>query len=397
MNTDFYNISSPTHVPVDEIVRRVADRVIAETPFALLDSRNGSLHVNSSSLEPASEIQIAGRFNEWFYAGLLVGEGMARLGKALSEPAYSGFLGRQIDFVARHEQWFERQRALFPPRPRDVSRLGHYFIFDQLWASGFAAAWIQRSNLRPHDPVYHGYVNRFLALVDGSARDGEGVLLQEGHVRTDDAYLIAPGLLRYGLANGDNARVDDAFRQVLGAHRVLFDREVGLHRQSWCAAERVFSGDFWGRGNGWMVLAIIDLLDHAPCDHPRYVELLDVYRVSMAGLRRWQAQEGGWRQLLDHSESWVETSGTGMHAYVLARGVNAGWLDQTYAVDAQLAFDSLIARVDFDGALLDVCPATHQGNREHYLRRPRMRDDQHGYGPFLLAAGEYLMLSQKLS
>ena len=42
--------------------------------------------------------------------------------------------------------------------------------------------------------------------------------------------------------------------------------------------------------------------------------------------RRWQAPEGGWRQVIDAPESWVETSATAMFVYAIARGVREGWL-----------------------------------------------------------------------
>lgn len=374
------------------LATRVADRVLAETSFALRNARTGELRMSSGDLPLDPDIGVASRFNEWFYAGLLVGEGLARLGATLDNSAYQDFGDKQLDFVARHEGWFARQREAFRPAPRAVGRLGHYFVFDQLWASGFAAPWIERRHARPQEPVYRAYTTRFLAFIDASARDARGVLLQEGHVRTDDAYLVAPGLLRHGLGAGDAERVDDAFRQVLGSHAVLFDPARGIHRQSWCASSSTFSGDFWGRGNGWMALAFVDLLACAPTDHPRYAELLERYHATMLGLRRWLAPTGGWRQLLDHDHDWIETSVTGMHTYALARGVNEGWLDSSFAADARLGWSALLAKVQADGSLLDVCPATHQGTREHYLRRLRTPDDQHGYGPFLLAAAESLRL-----
>jgi len=50
----------------------------------------------------------------------------------------------------------------------------------------------------------------------------------------------------------------------------------------------------------------------------------------MVSLLKYQDENGTWRQLIDQSDSWNETSGTGMFAFAMITGVKNGWLDKKY-------------------------------------------------------------------
>jgi len=77
---------------------------------------------------------------------------------------------------------------------------------------------------------------------------------------------------------------------------------------------------------------------------------MDGYRKMMAGLRRYQAPSGLWRQLIDNDQSWVETSGTGMFTYAMIIGVQHGWLDaKEYGDCARKGWIGLCGYVDADG------------------------------------------------
>lgn len=113
----------------------------------------------------------------------------------------------------------------------------------------------------------------------------------------------------------------------------------------------------------------------------------------MEGLRKHQDPAGGWHQVVDHPESWLETSCTGMFTYGLARGVNEGWLDASFAADARKGWNALQAKVTPEGDLLDVCASTDVGDLAFYLNRPRLKGDLHGFGSYLLAGAEVMKLT----
>ena len=56
-------------------------------------------------------------------------------------------------------------------------------------------------------------------------------------------------------------------------------------------------------------------------------------------LLKYQAADGTWKQLIDHPESWAETSSTGMFTFAMITGVKNGWLDEkTYGPAARKAW-----------------------------------------------------------
>ena len=243
--------------------------------------------------------------------------------------------------------------------------------------------------------AYLDYVNRFRAFVDTCPRV-DGLLANNGtQIRTDDAYLMVPPMLRLAALDGSTARTTDALNQLVGYHQRLFQPGDELYRHIWESKDNTYAAAYWGRGNGWMALAFVDVLDFLPQDHPRRAEVLKMYHDQMKGVRRHQATEGGWRQVMDHPEAWVETSCTGMFTYALARGVNEGWLDDSYGDDARKGWKALLGKVDPEGVTIDTCPGTGPGNLEHYLKRPRTQDDPHSYGPILLAGSEILKLKSR--
>ena len=134
-----------------------------------------------------------------------------------------------------------------------------------------------------------------------------------------------------------------------------------------------------------------------PAARPRRPEVLAAFVGHMAGIRRFQdPASGGWHQVVNHPESWIETSCTGMFTHGLARGVKAGWLDASFAPVARRGWAALQGKVTVEGDLLEVCGSTDVGDLAYYLKRPRLQGDLHGFGSFLLAGAEILRLEAAL-
>lgn len=72
-----------------------------------------------------------------------------------------------------------------------------------------------------------------------------------------------------------------------------------------------------------------------------------------------QAPDGRWHQVLDHPETYLETSVTAMALFALARGVLAGWLQHaTYDAAIRRAWGGLAAQVAADGTVAGICSGT---------------------------------------
>lgn len=149
---------------------------------------------------------------------------------------------------------------------------------------------------------------------------------------------------------------------------------------------------YWGRGNGWFAAGSAELLSELPADHPRRARILAGYRRMMQALLENQAPSGLWCQLIDKPESWTETSGSAMFAFGMVTGVKHGWLPaETYGPAARKAWLALVARIDENANLRDVCVGTNKGfDESYYLARPRTTGDLHGQAPMLWTAAALL-------
>ena len=156
---------------------------------------------------------------------------------------------------------------------------------------------------------------------------------------------------------------------------------------------------YWGRGNGWYIMAITDLLTFIPQDHPKRVEVLNDYRSFIKGIVARQGDNGLWFQILDQADSYSETSCSGMFTYCILKGINEGWLDASFFEVAKKGWHGLISVVNENDQLTGVCPPSGISEDPNYYlkgKAPKVHD-QHGIGPFLLSGAEYLKASKMLT
>jgi unsaturated rhamnogalacturonyl hydrolase len=142
---------------------------------------------------------------------------------------------------------------------------------------------------------------------------------------------------------------------------------------------------FWGRGNGWVASGLAELLTELPENDPHYPAILAGYHAMMEALLQHQGDDGLWGQLIDHPESFRETSGSAMFGYAMQMGVQRGLLPRRpYGKAVERAWQGLGKYLNEDGTLREVCVGTGQSTDiNHYLTRPRVAGDLHGQAPLL--------------
>jgi len=201
----------------------------------------------------------------------------------------------------------------------------------------------------------------------------------------DDMYMITLVEVQAYRATGDSKYLDRAALEM-SAYLDKLQQPNGLFYH---APDVPF---FWGRGNGWVAAGMAELLRSLPKNHPRRAHILDGYRKMMASLLKYQGGDGMWRQLIDHPESWPETSSTGMFTFAMVTGVKNGWLDKkTYAPAARKAWLGLVTYLEPNGDIRDVCEGTGKKNDyQYYIDRKRITGDLHGEAPLLWTAFAFL-------
>jgi rhamnogalacturonyl hydrolase YesR len=143
-------------------------------------------------------------------------------------------------------------------------------------------------------------------------------------------------------------------------------------------------------------MAMTELLEVLPEDHPGRAAVLDQFRAHVQGLAACQAHNGLWHQLLDRNDSYLETSATAIYTFCAAHAINRGWIDPlAYGPMTQLAWNALTTKINAQGQVEGTCVGTGMGfDPAFYYYRPQSAFAAHGYGPVLLAGAEMLKLTK---
>jgi unsaturated rhamnogalacturonyl hydrolase len=233
------------------------------------------------------------------------------------------------------------------------------------------------------DPKYLAMGRKF-ADIEWEDPQPDG-LTSETRYWIDDMWMITILQLQAYRATGDQKYLERAAREMV-AYIDKLQQPNGLFYH---APDAPF---FWGRGNGWMAAGMAEMLRSMPENFPQRARILAAYRRQMRALGSFEGQDGVWRQLVDHPESFEETSGSGMFTFALITGVKNGWLDaDTYGPAARKAWIALAGFVDQNADVTSVCVGTGKNaSLEYYLLRPRHTGDDHGQAPVLWAASALL-------
>lgn len=222
----------------------------------------------------------------------------------------------------------------------------------------------------------------------------------ENTLWADDLYMSVPFLCRYHLLTGEASYLDDAARQFLGFRQRLYMPELRAMSHVYDFNKGMATGIPWGRGNGWTVFSLAELLTVLPESHALRAELLGFYRDLCAGYLALQGPMGMWHQVLNEHDAYPETSCTSMFIYAFARGLRRGWLPEPerYAAAIERAWEALTRQsIDAAGNVHGVCRGSEFSFTSDYYKRDLLwnLNDTHGTGIVLLAGVESLRWREK--
>ncbi len=244
--------------------------------------------------------------------------------------------------------------------------------------------------------------NRQIRLPDGTFfRKNLMHVFHEDTLWADDLYMSVPFLCRYYQLTGDARYVDDAARQFIGFRKMLYIPAKKLMSHVYDFTRNMATGIPWGRGNGWVLFSLSELLAVLPEKHELRPAVLAMFRELCEGVLAQQDAAGMWHQVVDEHDSYPETSCTSMFAYAFARGVQYGWLEDAapYARAVFKAWEALNrGSIDRLGNVHGVCRGSEFSFTSDYYKRDLLwnLNDTHGIGIVLLAGVEVHRLTQHL-
>ena len=233
----------------------------------------------------------------------------------------------------------------------------------------------------------------------------------------DGLYMAAPFYAEYGAIYQQPENFDDVARQFALVEKHLVDAKTGLlchgydesRQQKWANPKTGQSPSFWGRSIGWYAMALVDVLDYFPVNHPKRSALVSYLQRLMPAVVRYQdAASGCWHQVVDQGArkgNYPEASASCMFVYALAKGVRLGYLPRTMQANAKRGYDAILktfVKTGSDGTInLDGTVSVgglggtgtperpyRDGSYEYYLSEPIKQNDLKGVGPFIMASVE---------
>lgn len=150
---------------------------------------------------------------------------------------------------------------------------------------------------------------------------------------------------------------------------------------------------YWSRGNGWIVMAMVRMLELLPADEPHRDEYKNMLVSMCQTLKGLQREDGFWNVSLHDANNFggKELTGTAMFTYGMAYCVNKGLLDAAeYAPVVYKAWNAMVKDCLHPDGFLGYVQGTGKEPKEAqpvtYDHEPDF--DDYGLGAFLLAGTE---------
>lgn len=233
----------------------------------------------------------------------------------------------------------------------------------------------------------------------------------------DGLYMVMPFYIKYIKNFGDLKDLSDIVNQFANVRRLMYDNEKKLYyhgydesrKEAWSDKKTGVSQNFWGRAEGWFVMALVDMLEEM--DERMESEkdaLLKIFNEAIDGLIIYQDEKTGmWYQVLDkggEKGNYQETSATLMISYSILKGVRLNLLPQKYKEHGVKAFEGTVNKylVEDEGklALGGICSVAGLGNNpyrdgsyDYYISEKVVCDDPKGVGALMMAYSEIIKIN----
>jgi unsaturated rhamnogalacturonyl hydrolase len=334
---------------------------------------------------------------KWIYDYGVILNGMKSLWQTTGDRRYYDFIKRGVDIFVNSDGTIKTYRV--DEYNLDQVRMGSAVLM-LYRVTGDAkykkAADLIRSQLKTHPRTneggfWHKKIYPYQMWLDG-------------------LYMAEPFYAEYSAIFGEN-NWDDIANQFIWMEKHTRDDKTGLLYHAWDESKQQQWADkqtgrapmFWGRAMGWYAMALVDVLDYFPKDHPKRAELIAIFNREVTALQKVQDKNTGvWWLILDmpgREKNYLEASSSAMFAYAMAKGVRMGYLPNSFLRSADTAWagiqkqfienktDGVDLLQTIGGAGLGGKPY-RAGDFNYYVNERIVTNDPKGIGAFLLAAVE---------
>ncbi len=284
-------------------------------------------------------------------------------------------------------------------------------------ASGLGMAFLYKTTgelkyLRKCEKIFQDYKN-----IRRTKEGGVSHLMLFTELWDDTGFMVGQFLLAMYEATNDEQYLDELVLQLRVHREKLRDEQWGLWRHGWdadtknhlCLCSKPHwqtkddrkSAEIWGRGNGWIVVTLSDILETLPRSNPHWIEFSEYLKEMIVHLPELQdAKTGHWFQLpvrKDDPNNFIESSGTAMFAYGIGAALRLGLVsgnNYSEAVDKAyygLRMHSIVSKGNNYLTTKNICIGTCIGDKDYYLKRGVQQGRPFGLGSFIQFGLRYEM------
>lgn len=382
---------------IKDVLNRIRLYYESSSEQKVIDRETGKEITNFSKLNKNAGVT-NGFSSDWSYTHGVVLSAFDYIDDVTGDKKYFENNPKFYDFVVKNLPYFRKNAEKFDSKSGGWREIIEMHALDHCGSIG--AAMI-KTYQKDKNEEYLELINIIADYISNKeVRLSDGTLArhrpQQLSIWADDIYMGVPFLANMGVLTGDNKYFDDAVKQILQMAERLYIPEKELFDHGWS----VTSGDYdprfyWGRANGWTLMAMAELLSVLPEDYKGRDEVLHLYRSMIRSLAGLQSGTGFWHNMLDKTDTYLETSCTAMFTFAIAKGINEGWINHVYGPVALTGWNAIQTRVLENGAVDGTCEATtFAHDNTYYYNRGASTNATHGYGPVLYAGAEMIRLLQ---
>ncbi|MDE3234756.1 MAG: glycoside hydrolase family 88 protein [Bacteroidota bacterium] len=231
----------------------------------------------------------------------------------------------------------------------------------------------------------------------------------------DGLYMGEPFYAEYAAAFHETSAFDDIAHQFIWMEKHARDAKTGLLYHGWDESKKEkwanpitgCSPNFWARAMGWYGMALVDVLESFPQQHPLRDSLLQILKRYTIAIEKVQdAQTGLWWDILNmpgRAKNYPEASASSMFVYTIAKAVRLGYISSSHIKTATKGYDGIIKKfIKTENGQVNLYGTVsvsglggepyRDGSYDYYMKEKVIENDPKGVGAFLLASNEIEML-----
>lgn len=334
----------------------------------------------------------------WGYAQGLGANAMLKMWKATGDEKYYQYVHAWADYMVKDDGSIHN----FKVENYNIDFINAGKILFDMYA-------------KTEEEKYRMAMDTLMKQLEHHPKTSDGVywhkLIYPHQIWLDGIFMAGPFMAQYGKEYDRPELIDLAMHEVVTTAKHTYSEETGLfyhaydesREQLWADKETGKSPNFWGRAMGWYFMAMVDILDFVPENHPQREKVITIINNFTDAIIKYQDESGLWYQVMDQGgreKNYLEASVSSMFMYSIAKSVNNGYLSEDYKQLAVKIFNGItdvLIEEQAEGILsLTQCCAVsglggnpyRDGSYEYYVNETVRDNDAKATGPFIMGCLE---------